>query len=276
MKVQFHYGYPIDMDIDCNKPVEVYIDYPNLSPVPRDTIRIVIIEEPLKSPFYDLMKKRTDLYTHLLTFHDEILDENPKARLFHCTNTWVKGFIPEHKFFDISFVVGGKKSPMMEGYGLRHDVWWNKDQISTDKVFYLSGNEAYKHTFVPWPEANYSNSLILGASKEPLFESMFHIAIENTSIKNYFTEKIIDCFQTRTVPIYYGCKNIGNFFNIDGILITNNLKDIISISNWVTPEIYKRMLPAMEDNYNRSMAWVDHDDQIKKAVSLILNEEGYA
>ena len=272
MKVKFYYPYGIDIDIDTNKSAEVYIDCVNYDPVPKDSIRIVIIEEPLKSPYYDLMRARRDLYTHLLTFHSEILEENPKARRFHCTNTWVKGHIPGEKLFNISYIVGGKKNPTMEGYELRHEVWRNRDKIMTPKLFYVSGNSVHSHTFVPWDEAHI-NPLVLGALKEPLFDSMFHIAIENTSIENYFTEKVIDCFQTRTVPIYYGCKNIGEFFNPDGILMANNLNDLINISNQVYPDLYDNMLPAMEDNYNRSMAWVDHDDQIKTAVTKIIKEE---
>jgi len=271
-KVKFHYGYPLSIDIDTDKKVEVYIDCFNPNPVPKDSIRIVIIEEAQKNSFYDILRKKWDLYTHLLTYQDEILTENPKARFFHCINTWVEGYVPKKKFFDISYIVGGKQNHIMEGYELRHEVWRNRDKIMTPKLFYTSGNTPYSHTFVPWSEAS-GSPLVLGDSKEPLFESMFHIAIENTSIKNYFTEKLIDCFQTRTVPIYYGCKNVEEFFNIDGIFVAKDLKDIINISNQVTPEMYERMLPAMEDNYNKSMAWADHDDQIRTAVVKILKEE---
>lgn len=275
MKVKFYYPYPLSIDIDCNKPVEVYIDtVPRLS-VQSGELRIVIIEEPLKGQYYNLMRLRRDLYSHLLTFHDEILEENPKARLFHCTNTWVEGFVPERKDFNVSFIVGGKNHPAMEGYELRHKVWWNKDKIKVPTLFYTSGNAPYKHTFVPWPEAS-DSPLVLGDSKKPLFNSMFHIAIENCSIKNYFTEKIVDCFQTKTVPIYYGCQNIGDFFNEHGIIQCNSLESIIEVCNQLTPEVYERMLPLVEDNYLTSMKWVDHDDQIRQAVIEILKEEGYA
>ncbi len=40
----------------------------------------------------------------------------------------------------------------------------------------------------------------------------YSIAIENTAAPYYFTEKITDCFLAYTVPVYYGCKNIGKFF----------------------------------------------------------------
>lgn len=40
----------------------------------------------------------------------------------------------------------------------------------------------------------------------------YHIALENSSSRNYWTEKISDCYLTGTFPIYYGCKNIEDYF----------------------------------------------------------------
>jgi hypothetical protein len=37
---------------------------------------------------------------------------------------------------------------------------------------------------------------------------MFHIAVENVKIDNWYTEKISQSFATKTVPIYWGCPNI--------------------------------------------------------------------
>lgn len=40
----------------------------------------------------------------------------------------------------------------------------------------------------------------------------YSIAIENSSQKNYFTEKILDCLLLWSIPIYWGCPNISSFF----------------------------------------------------------------
>ena len=274
MKVQFHYGYPINLDIDCSKPVDVYIDQFTMDPIPPDSLRIVILQEPWREPLVSLVQKHQDKYTHLLTYQEDILDSNPKARLFHFPNTWVKGYVPK-KEFSVSTVVGGKN--FMQGHALRHELWRNQDKITIPKNFWLSGNAPHSHTFVPWDEVNYLGRRVLGASKEPLFTSMFHIAIENCSISNYFTEKIIDCFQTRTVPIYYGCMNIGDFFNAKGIWIVSNVSEMITVcNNLLTPESYEKILPVLNDNFERSNKWCDQDEQLKKGITLILNEENYA
>jgi hypothetical protein len=39
----------------------------------------------------------------------------------------------------------------------------------------------------------------------------FSLTIENTKKDYYFTEKLIDCFMTGTVPIYWGCPSIQKF-----------------------------------------------------------------
>lgn len=271
-KVKFHYAYPISIDIDRDKNVDVYIDQCNMEPTPKDHIRIIIIEEPKKTPFYYQMKERTDLYAFLLTFHDEILTTNPKSRLFNCVNAWVRGFVSKQKRFSVSTVVGGKNDPAMEGYAMRHELWRSRESIMVPREFYLSGNAVHSHHFVHFDGADYSTGLILGSSKEPLFDSMFHIAIENTSIKNYFSEKIVDCFQSMTVPIYYGCKNIENYFNTSGMFRVNSVSEIIELCNQLTPELYERMLPAMKDNYERSKNWLDHSEQMKNGVLAVLKE----
>jgi hypothetical protein len=45
-----------------------------------------------------------------------------------------------------------------------------------------------------------------------LLDYSYSIACENSSHKNYFTEKIIDCFLSWTKPLYWGCKNIDYYF----------------------------------------------------------------
>lgn len=51
-----------------------------------------------------------------------------------------------------------------------------------------------------------------------LDDYMFSICIENDNYGDYFTEKILDCFATGTIPIYWGCDNIGDFFDENGII----------------------------------------------------------
>ena len=40
----------------------------------------------------------------------------------------------------------------------------------------------------------------------------YSIAIENSCLENYFSEKFSDCILSWTIPIYYGCPNIDKYF----------------------------------------------------------------
>jgi len=265
MKVKFYYNHPLDIDINTDIDVAVYIDRFPVKVLTDGSIRVIILEEACRDDLASLVNRYQNRYTHLLTYRDELLKTNTKARFFHCINTWVKGYVSPWKRFSVSTVIGGKANGAMEGYRVRHELWRKRGLIEIVRHFYLSSHKK-------WNGANYDNELVLGDSKTPMFDSQYHIAIENTSMNNYFTEKLIDCFQTLTVPIYYGADNIGEFFNVDGIIQVNSVDEIVEACNNLTIEQYERMLPAMQDNLKRSEKWCDHNEQIKTAIVKLLGE----
>lgn len=73
---------------------------------------------------------------------------------------------------------------------------------------------------------------------------MFNICIENASYDGYFSEKLLDCFCTGTIPIYYGDPTIGRCFDERGIIKLTDDFDI----NSLTKELYASMLPYAEIN----------------------------
>lgn len=263
-KVKFYNKYPTNIDIYTEKNVEVYIDEFNTAPVPEGDIRIVILEESVKGSLFSLAYDYRDSYTYLLTYHQELLNNNPKARLFHSTmNSWIRNYNFPEKEFSVSTLVGGKDDPRQSGYALRHNLWWSRDRITIPKKFFLS-------TASRWNKVNYEGELTLGESKFPLFNSQFHIAIENTAIDHYFSEKLLDCFQTKTVPIYYGCTNLHDYFNLDGILTVNTLDGIIETCNNLTPDTFSKMIPAIEDNFIRSEKWKSCEGRVEKIVRELI------
>jgi len=79
----------------------------------------------------------------------------------------------------------------------------------------------------------------------------FSIAIENAVDYNYFTEKITDCFLTGTIPIYYGCPNIEEFFDINGIMTFSTQEELDQILNSLTRELYDSKLESIKENFKR-------------------------
>lgn len=86
----------------------------------------------------------------------------------------------------------------------------------------------------------------------------FSIAMENATYPNMISEKITDCFMTGTIPIYYGIKNIGEFFNIDGIIILDDLFDI----NQLSFDLYHSKKQSVEENYKIAKNMLHSEDYI--------------
>ncbi len=86
----------------------------------------------------------------------------------------------------------------------------------------------------------------------------FSIAIENTSAPYYFTEKINDCFLTYTVPLYYGCKNVGKYFPE---------KSFIHLDINKPRQAINKIQKVIEDN-----DWENRLDALKEARDLVLNK----
>ena len=98
---------------------------------------------------------------------------------------------------------------------------------------------------------------------------MFSIVIENCKEDYYFTEKLIDCFLTGTVPIYYGCPSIAKFFNEKGILSFSNPKECFDIITTLTKEKYDEMLPFIKENFEKAQGYTKFKINEKHIVELL-------
>jgi len=86
-----------------------------------------------------------------------------------------------------------------------------------------------------------------------LADYCFSFVVENGKYSNYYTEKIMDCFATGTIPIYHGSPEIFDLFNKDGIIL---LEDKIDFS-MLTEDYYHSRIHAVVDNFER-----EHDHPI--------------
>jgi hypothetical protein len=80
--------------------------------------------------------------------------------------------------------------------------------------------------------------------EEGLCDYMFSVVVENGVYESYYTEKILDCFATGTIPVYLGSPDIGDHFNKNGII---ELTDEFDVSD----EIYYSKMDAIKDNLER-------------------------
>lgn len=97
-----------------------------------------------------------------------------------------------------------------------------------------------------------------------LNDYMFSVAVENAQSPGYFTEKLLDCFATGTVPIYKGAPDIDTFFNPAGIITLTDGFDPVTLS----ADLYHSMLPAIQDNFERCLQYEIPEDYIARRYLL--------
>jgi hypothetical protein len=91
-----------------------------------------------------------------------------------------------------------------------------------------------------------------------LVDYRFSFCVENDTYDTYFTEKILDCFATGTVPIYMGTPKVAEYFNPDGIIFFDGNFDVSTL----TEELYNSKIEAIKDNYDRVQKYSVLDDWI--------------
>lgn len=77
----------------------------------------------------------------------------------------------------------------------------------------------------------------------------YSVAIENSVVPGYFTEKIADCYLMHTLPLYYGCPDIDTYFDPASYMLLNpaDYKGSISkIEALLEDDPYEQLLPALQ------------------------------
>lgn len=151
----------------------------------------------------------------------------------------------------ISFIASPKKSSI--GHLLRHSLA-EKWKDSVDLYGGVLGSQRFGYEKKPW-----------GDKSIALNPYMFSIVIENDKYSTYFTEKLTDCFATGTIPVYWGTRDIGNYFNMDGIITLNSEFDIKSL----TPDLYNSKIEAIKDNFDRVNKLENSDDILYRLIQEI-------
>lgn len=238
-------------NIDCDFEAKMWID---IKHIPSGGYNIFYACEPLVINRHDqIMEWIIENWKHfdlVLSHDDRILQSCPNAKPFH----WTSALINENEYdicryndkkFQISFICGGKM--MCHGHWFRRQCWEKQNRITIPKRLFYStqviGDLPIFKDNEPLPRN----------SKLPAFiNSMFHLAMENCIIKGYFSEKLIDCFIARTVPIYYGCPNISDFFDVRGIIIVTPENMFETINNLTEFDFYSR-IEFIEKNREKAL-----------------------
>ena len=100
----------------------------------------------------------------------------------------------------------------------------------------------------------------------PLRDYCFSITVMNADHQNYFTETLLDPFLCGTVPIFWGCTNIEEYFNPKGMLCFRDPKELKQILDNLSFEQYNEMLPYVKDNFKIAKDHMHFDDLVCNTI----------
>jgi hypothetical protein len=264
----FHDGCPwmYPDHLSLLKKIEIYSNMLNVKENDLPKVLCLVAESRYMRPHAEnhnvIINK--DKFKLILTHDEEILSQCNNAIFMPFGTTWISkddwhgNMLKE---YGVSFLCGNKL--LLEGHYLRHSIWKNQKDIKMPKYFFNSSS-------IPMPNSNNPMLSSCPTSKIELMKCQFHIAIENCQINNYFTEKIIDCFITKTIPVYRGCPNIKDFFNIKGMFLFQDENDLLDILNrQIKDTTYESMAECVEENYNLCKQYCV---SIQKRLEEIINK----
>jgi hypothetical protein len=216
------------------------------------SINILVLVEPNEYfGLHDWAIQNKNLFSFILTYNDKVLNncENAVYLPFGFTFLKEEHYQKEHnKEFKLSHLCGILNKSY--GHSMRHEILARENEFKISTNFYKTIGDRH-------------NLETVGNDKETVFgNSQYGVVIENFSHRGYFSEKLIDCFLLKTIPIYWGCSNIYNYFYEPGFFKFENVDDLIYISNMLTPEMYELRKDAIEHNYQLALNYTNNEQRV--------------
>lgn len=206
---------------------------------------------------YDAVKQNADKFDRILTFDSELLK------------------LPNAVFRNGGYESVLNKNVHSQEYPLLQDESLYKIYNKTKLISFITSNKVMTkgHQF----RINCAQTLMskqvnvdvfgrgikdIVGKIEGLQDYRFSITIENGKYDNYFTEKILDCFLTGTIPIYNGCENISEFFDMNGIITFNTVEELYDIVVSLTDLDYESKLDSIQRNFELAKQYAYNNDQV--------------
>ena len=186
-----------------------------------------LVESPLATAkAYLWIRRHYEYFNLVLTFDQELLEDLPNSRPVLLGGCWIRETDRRlhAKTKNVSIIASTKKA-----------IRKNRDRIDA----------------------------ILGGGYQPINDKIdglgpfrYSIVIENCRRNYYFSEKLIDCFMTGTIPIYWGCPSIGLFFDKTGMICFETLSELKKILQSVGEEDYEERRSAAQRNLETAKQYI--------------------
>lgn len=239
IKIKMHSMYdhfPDHNPVEGEPYIECYSDtFVNMCKGPGNNIALLLEPRSMIGPAYDWVEEHESYFRYIFT-HDSRLLRLPQARMLNWADVWLTTDSPKTK--GISLVTSPKD-------------WCPLHHARLELYNYFKEHGGVDCFYGDWNNPDIENI----KPQDYLEHYKFSIIIENDIDDYWFTEKILNCFSTKTVPIYVGSPLVEKIFNPDGI-IRLQVEDIPRIvAHLNIDEAYRYRLKAIEDNFKRVEPW---------------------
>ncbi len=198
-----------------------------------------LMQEPYEEGFSDWMVEKHDFFFRVFTHHiptnnSKYIPSHP-AIPWHVNRTFdhlTSCQIPE-KVKNISWIVGDAMD--LPGHIKR---WSFLEFIKKMKLPIDIYGKKIRYIEDKW---------------DGLAPYKYSLAIENNSGPHCWTEKLADCFLTWTIPFYYGCTNLENYFPEDSFVridINRPEESLEKINDIISEDRWEKYLPALDEARN--------------------------
>jgi hypothetical protein len=243
-----------------DKPISIFNDYVPRDPNEFSMVNLLILNEPNELfGLHTFAKNNYQAFSAIMSWDEEMLGELTNYVLFPHGETnldleYINSFETNPKReFGVTFLSG--VLAMLEGHKLRQRILDKENEINIPKNWWRTLDD-FDHERGQRPgyfetKIGPNGNPIEGDGKKQVWNTnkMFHVAVENSKHKHYFTDKILDCFGTKTLPIYWGAPNMGDWYDERGVIYFNDENELVEIINKLTPDDYYSRLPYIENNY---------------------------
>jgi len=242
---------------DDNSPIKCVCDW-NIFSNTREGEQVALLIEPrsIQPEVYEAMMTKYEEYEYVFTHDSILLKTLPNAKPILWGGVWVRDKYPI-KTKLISMVCSNKE--MCELHKQRKELA-RRYRGKIDIYGTIDGGE-------------YVDAI------DTLKDYRYSVIIENYIDDIWFSEKLLNCFATKTIPIYYGARKINYYFNQDGIINCNNIEEvercIDEILNDDDPSKLWYMCEEegiLQDNFERSKKYENFDEWLYKTYKKEIEE----
>lgn len=195
-----------------------------------------LIEPPsISGHIYQWVRNNHQHFEKIFTFSENLLSISPVFKYVPYGTTWIRE--DERKIYNktknVSLIASAKN--LTEGHKLRHEC----ARAHGSRMTLMGGGyHAFKNKVDGLKDFRYS------------------VVIENSRINSYFSEKLLDCLLTGTIPIYWGFPKAKELFDPDGFLFFSNAGELGSVLEKATLQEYEKKKTAIQNNFIKAQEYI--------------------